>query len=227
MANERPITLAEARTLLYQHATDDPADADGTFKRRLNEALERIYSEGLWSGATERVDIATAGYIVDELCTLPYAYASMIAAAVNDCPTPIMASQLEFIESGPGVQDKGDGGSFIIDLGFVDVGGQKRRQYKFLMDIGASDEVEGILAKRFVYLDDDADLVVPANLGALKHALLAICFEDEGDIVRGGAYWDECYRILNAEISTENVGVHEPNPMQQWGFMTDKPESIL
>ena len=229
MANERPITLAEARALLYQHATDDPDDLvpAGLFTRRLNEALERIYSEGLWNGLTERVDIATAGYITDEICELPYEYASMIAVALDECPIPIMGSQLEFMQSGPGVQEEGEGGSVVIDLGFVNVADQHLHRYKFLMGVSADTEVEGILTKRFIHLTDDADLVVPANIGALKHALLAVVFEDEGDIVRSNAYWDECYRILNAEKSVVKVGVVEPNPMQQWGLGTPKPSNML
>ena len=45
------LTLAEARTLLGAHAhTDD-------FELALNEALERIYSEGIWDGVVDRVDL--------------------------------------------------------------------------------------------------------------------------------------------------------------------------
>ena len=63
MANERPLTLSEARTLLSTHAhTDD-------FELALNEALERIYSEGIWDGVVDRIDLNPNGgtYISNEI----------------------------------------------------------------------------------------------------------------------------------------------------------------
>ena len=223
MANERPLTLAEARTLLSSHAyTDD-------FELALNEALERIYSEGIWDGVVDRVDLNPSGgtYISNEIITLPYEYEALIALAINENPTPIMARQYEFMESGPGIEEAGKGGGVVVDLGFDDSGGTALRKYKILTDIEASTEVEGLLKKRFKYLTADADLVFPANIGALKHALLAIVYENEGDIQRSTAFWDECYEILQSAKQVSKAGLVNPNPQQPWGFMTNKPYNII
>tara|TARA_R100001509_G_scaffold67048_1_gene37269 strand:+ start:3193 stop:3864 length:672 start_codon:yes stop_codon:yes gene_type:complete len=223
MANERPLTLSEARTLLSAHAhTDD-------FELALNEALERIYSEGIWDGVVDRIDLNPTGgnYISNEILTLPYDYEALIAIAIDENPTPIMARQYEFMESGPGIEEAGKGGGVVVDLGFDDAGGTALRKYKILNDITADTEVEGLLKKRFKYLTLDSELVFPANIGALKHALLAIVYENEGDIERSTAFWAECYDILQSAKQVSKAGINNPNPQQPWGFMTNKPYNII
>ena len=223
MANERPLTLSEARTLLSAHAhTDD-------FELALNEALERIYSEGIWDGVVDRIDLNPTGgnYISNEILTLPYDYEALIAIAIDENPTPIMARQYEFMESGPGIEDAGKGGGVVVDLGFDDAGGTALRKYKILNDITADTEVEGLLKKRFKYLTLDSELVFPANIGALKHALLAVVYENEGDIERSTAFWAECYDILQSAKQVSKAGINNPNPQQPWGFMTNKPYNII
>lgn len=223
MANERPLTLSEARVLLSPHAHTD------NFELALNEALERIYSEGIWDGIIDRIDLNPDGgaYISNEIITLPYEYETLIAVAIEDNPTPIMARQYEFMESGPGIEDAGKGGGVVIDLGFEDSGGTALRKYKILQDISSSTKVEGLLKKRYKYLTLDSELVFPANIGALKHALLAIVYENEGDIERSTAFWAECYDILQSAKQTSKAGVVNPNPQQPWGFMTDKPYNMI
>lgn len=225
MANERPLTLAEARALLYSHATDDATDADGTFRSRLNEVLERIHGDGLWDGNTFRTDVS--GYITDEILTLPYEFEAMIAVALAESPKNIMDEGHEFTQGGPGIQDAGKGGNLVIDLGFVEESGQLVRKYKFTMNVDSTDAVEGILKRRFTYLSSDSDLVRPSSIGALKHGLLAICFENEGDIQRSTAYWSKCYDILEKEKSNNNIGVVRTQKGNQWGFMTDKPYGMM
>tara|TARA_R100000152_G_C6685748_1_gene118548 strand:- start:5 stop:703 length:699 start_codon:yes stop_codon:yes gene_type:complete len=232
MANERPLLLSEARGLLYKHATDEVDTLAGkdAFSDRLNEALERIYTEGIWDGLQARVDLNASGssYISDEILTLPYAYEAMLSIAIDEDPTPIMGKQYEFMPGGPGLEDAGEGGSFVIDLGFSeDDSLQSVRKYKILQNVSATTKVEGILKRRFVYLSSDTDKVYPSNIGAIKHALLAIAYEDEGDIERSTAYWEECYSILHSAKQLNRAGIINPNPQQQWGFMTNKPTSII
>ena len=231
MAYERPLEYSEVKNRLYKHATDDFDDTDGTFKIRLNEAVERIYTEGIWDGLQARVDLNASGgsFIASEILTLPYAYEAMLAIAIDEDPTPIMGKQYEFMQGGPGIEDAGDGGSFVIDLGFSEDSSSQQsvRKYKILQNITSTTEVEGILKRRFVYLNADTDNVYPSNLGALKHALLAVVYEDEGDIQRSTAYWDECYNILHSAKQLNRAGIINPNPQQQWGFMTNKPHSII
>lgn len=225
MANERPLTLAEARKLLYTYATKDAADVEGAFRARINEALERISSDGIWEGLMERVDLTP--YISAEILTLPYAYDALMAVAVDKGPTNIMDEGLEFTQGGPGVEDAGEGGAVVIDLGFNTVSGQEVRQYKFLMDIAATTTVEGLVKRRYVFLEDDSDLIYPSSVGALKHALFALHYEEEGDIDRAQQFWDKCYSILATQKATNNVGVVRTRPSNPWGFMTDKPVNMM
>jgi len=225
MANEKPMTLAEARALLYEHATDDPSDTDGTFRKRLNEVIERIYVDGLWDACVSREDVT--GMISSGILTLDYEWEAMIAVAVEESPRSIMDEGHEFTQGGPGTQDAEEGGSLVVDLGFNEVSGEDLRQYKFLMQISATDTVEGLLKRRFVHLVDDADVVRPANMGALKHGLLAICFENEGDPQRSQAYWKLCYDILNKEKATNNIGVTRSSPTNPWGFQMGGPTNIM
>lgn len=225
MANQKPMTLAEARTLLYEHATDDPSDTDGTFRKRLNEVIERIYGDGLWDACVSREDIT--GMISDHILTLDYEWEAMIAVAVEESPKDIMDEGHEFTQGGPGTQDAGEGGNLVVDLGFNEVSGKDLRQYKFLMSINAGDTVEGLLKRRFAHLVHDSDVIRPANIGALKHGLLAICFENEGDPQRSQAYWNICYDILNKEKATNNIGVTRTRPTQPWGFQTQGPTNIM
>lgn len=226
MASEirTPLTLADARNLLGGYV---PQDTD--FETAINEALERIYSEGIWDGGTERVDLSSS--ITDEILTLPYEYDAMLAIAIDGNPVPIMGKQHEFTQAGPGVEDAGEGGAFVIDLGFEDAAAGNQvhsiRKYKILQDITSTTEVEGIMKLRFRFLVADTQLVIPGNIGALKHALLAVVYENEGDIQRSTAYWDECYAILQSSKQTNRAGVITPNTQQQWGFMTGKPHAIV
>lgn len=215
-----PLLLSEARTLLGGYV---PQDSD--FETAINEAVERIYSEGIWDGHTDRLNLAS--YITNEILSLPYEYESLLSIAIDDAPIPIMARQHEFTQAGPGIEDAGEGGSVVIDLGFDDSSGQALRTYKILQNVTASTDVEGILKKRFRFLVSDTQEVLPGNIGALKHALLAIVYENEGDIARSAAYWDECYAILQSAKQTSRAGVVNPNPQQQWGFMTNKPHAIV
>jgi hypothetical protein len=225
MANEKPLTLAEARNLLYKHVTCDQSDACGEFRLALNEALERIYSDGVWDGLMVRADVS--GYITDNVLTLPYAYDAMLAIALDDHPYDIFSEEHEFSQNGPAVQDAGEGGCIVIDLGFNEVSEESVRQYKLTMDSTDFDTIEGLLKKRFVYLENDTDLIYPANIGALKHALLAICFENESDIQRAQAYWEQAYSILNSEKAVNNIGVKRPLPQSPWGMGLPKPDSLL
>ena len=86
MANERPLLLSEARGLLYKHATDEVDSLAGkdAFADRLNEALERIYTEGIWDGLTTRTSVTD--YITDEVLSLPYAYEAMLSIAIDGTP---------------------------------------------------------------------------------------------------------------------------------------------
>lgn len=207
-AYDKPITLLEARTLLHSYITPDLSDADGVFLRALNQAVERIQSDGIWEGEKEVVDVAP--YVTNNILTLPYEYDNLMGIQVDKVPTPIFSENLEFMEGGPGASVAGEGGSNVIDLGFAPVSGQLLRSYKMQRAVGATTTLVGLCHKRFVYITADADEVNPANIGALKNALLAIHFEDEGDNERAEQNWARVNKILNSEKSITNIGSKKP-----------------
>jgi len=221
MANERPLTLSEARALLYKHVHDDPSDACGSFAAALNEVLERFYSKGLWDGYLERLDVSS--WITDNVMTLPYAYEGILAILVDDCPWDIFDKTHEFHPNGPGAHDAGEGGTYIVDLGFSTVTDQLIRKYKFLCDVSNADTIEALAKQRFVCLENDTDLIYPSHVGALKHALIAVCLENETDYVRSQEYWKLAYDLLDDEKETRDIGVQKPLPQNPWGISQDKP----
>lgn len=226
MAYERPLTLEEARRQLYQHATDDPADANYTFRNALNEALERIDSHGIWEGQKARIlDTQLHPLITADILTLPKAYESMIAVNIDDGPRSIFEDTHEFSANGPGTRDAGEGGSIVIDLGFNLVNGQYLRQYKFT-EATANAELEALFKLRFQSVTINSDIVVPSNVGALKHAILAICYENEGALAVSLEYWAECTKILSREKETSNTGVIKTMPQNPWGVDLPTPQNL-
>lgn len=54
--------------------------------------------------------------------------------------------------------------------------------------------------RRFVRLVNDTDPVYPANLGALKLAILAVVAENAADVNTAAAYWGSCFQVLDSEL---------------------------
>ena len=213
---ERPITVEEARKLLYRYATSDSTDADGVFLFRLNQVIERLNELGIWEGRKNEVDDLTP-YITDHVLTLPYKYDTLVGIKVSDVPLNILPLEVEYSPTGPGHRDAGGQYSQVIDLGFTDVDGADYRSYKILTAIEDSTTVRGLLRQRFVYLSQDTDIVRPANIGALKHGLLAVCMEDEADLDRSKEYWAEALSILNAKKTQEHTGKQVPVSINPFG----------
>lgn len=65
--------------------------------------------------------------------------------------------------------------------------------------------------RRFVPVVAETDLVWPDNLGALKHALIAVRLEDQGAYEEAAAdqRWAKCYEILNQGLK-QNRGAIRP-----------------
>jgi len=54
-------------------------------------------------------------------------------------------------------------------------------------------------------LVSETEPLVPANIGALKMALLALTYEDANDPGASDGYWSRCYALLNQQLK-ENRG---------------------
>ena len=215
------MTVDQARMLLWKYATADPNDATGEFLMALNQAVERIYSEGIWTGLKTEVDLkpfvsldeATLGIL-----TLPYQYDVLLAIQIDDHPYTLIDEAVEYSPSGYGERAGGRGGNIVIDNGFVLVEDRLCHQYKLTSAVNPSTTLRGLVKRRFVYLEDGCDLVFPTNLGALKNALLAVNFEDQSDPERAKIYWEECYRILNSQSSLNRTGSAFPVAARMLGL---------
>lgn len=208
---DRHLSYAEARSLLYRYATTDPKDEDGQFLFAFNQALERIYAEGIWNGVRQEVNLTGLVDTDTGIIQLPYEYEAMLAAQIEGTGAPIVVEEFEYIQSGPGEMTGSSGGSMVVDNGFVTNDDQQSvREYKFLPTITASTTIRGLLKRRFVFVERLTDSVIPSSVPALKNALLAINFEDQSDIERSQFYWNECRKILNEEKATSKVGAIRP-----------------
>lgn len=220
--NDRPLTLLDARQLLGAYATN--------FDSALNQAVERIHTDGTWPGLT--VEMNLTEYVVDGILTLPVEYDVLLAAQINGVPQPIMPIALEYSHAGPGNRQAGEGGGTLVDLGLQLVGedGDYKkfaRQYKVLFDLASSDSLTGLLKRRFIYLTQDDQYIFPGNIGALKNALLAINFEDEADMERAAVYWKACYDLLTRAASQNRNGTQQTATFQVFGLGAAPPRNFL
>jgi len=214
----------EVRARLYSHIVSSEDDPEGVFREALNQALESLHTEGMWDGTTTRTDIKP--YITSNILTLPYAYDTMVAVAVEDSPVGIVNQSLEFQQNGPGVIDAGEGGVMVVDMGFVNESDQSVRKYKFPMDV-TNFTVEAILKARHVQIIANDDLVIPSNVRALKCAILAVNYENRGDMKSSEIYWAKAYAILDAEKSMNKIGSVTPPPQNQWGILGEKVNNLF
>lgn len=97
------------------------------------------------------------------------------------------------------------------------------RHYKLTAKMESDTAVRGIVRRRFQYLTDDTDWIYPSNINALKHGLLAVCFEDQSDPERAQIYWEQCFSILSGENSTKRAGAIVPLAAKIYGMGQTKP----
>jgi hypothetical protein len=81
------------------------------------------------------------------------------------------------------------------------------RRYKMVgRDPKQLDAIRVICKRKFVPCITDTDIVVPPNIGALKHGLLALNYENNGDIERANASWQLGLQILQGALREERGG---------------------
>jgi hypothetical protein len=81
------------------------------------------------------------------------------------------------------------------------------RRYKMVgRDPVQIDAIRVICKRKFVPCIADTDIVVPPSIGALKHGLLALNYENNGDIERANASWQLGLQILQGALREERGG---------------------
>lgn len=88
-----------------------------------------------------------------------------------------------------------------IELGIYEPGetDPTYRRYK-VGSIPDTCTITALCSRRHVDLLNEDDLVIPSNVGALKHGLIAIRLEDQSDLDSSVAHFDQAYALLNAEL---------------------------
>lgn len=220
---DRPLTLYDARNILGRYVVGGGVQE---FDSLLNQAVERIHDMGNWPALLSEVELADE--VADGILTLPQDYEVMLAAQVNGVAVPIVDLTLEYSLSGPGNREAGvAGASQIVDLGQVLVGDDEdfktyRRRYKVLFELSSADTLTGLVKQRFRPLSDDNDYIHPGNIGALKQALLAVNYEDEGDPERARTHWEACTEILDTAKAQSRQGVRQTAQMSVFGIGASK-----
>lgn len=65
--------------------------------------------------------------------------------------------------------------------------------------------VTGVCKLKYFPLVCETEPLLPANIGALKMALMALTYEDANDPAASDGYWQRCYGLLNQQLK-ENRG---------------------
>ena len=81
------------------------------------------------------------------------------------------------------------------------------RRYKMVgRDPKKPDAIRVICKRKFVPCVTETDIVIPPSIGALKHGLLALNYENNGDIERANASWQLGLQILQGALREERGG---------------------
>jgi hypothetical protein len=91
--------------------------------------------------------------------------------------------------------------SGTMELGYYEPGetDPSYRRYK-VGSIPSNCTITVLCSRRHVDLLNEDDLVIPSNVGALKHGLIALRLEDQSDLDSSIAHFDQAYALLNAEL---------------------------
>ncbi len=198
------LTLADARNLLAKFAPED------SFEANLNMALSLINSFTGWRGLRKTIDDLTP-YVTDGVLQLPPEYRALVAARSGIFPIPIFTHESEYSQGGPGVLDAGTSVGMLTDLGFdystPGEGDQPQlvRSYKVLSSLPYG--LAGIVRWNAPLVVDETDLVIPSNLLVLRDALLAIEYENQGDVERANACTERARARLIDEFAEDTIGV--------------------
>lgn len=95
-------------------------------------------------------------------------------------------------------EDKADPATTVATVGPGD-GVTRFRRYR--VPSAKSGSIAHVLCKRrFIPLQNEDDIVYIAQIGALKHALLAILAEDNADLERSEIHWSKCKQMLDEQL---------------------------
>lgn len=85
----------------------------------------------------------------------------------------------------------------------VYVPSEDRPQYRRYKMRSTALSVVGKVKLRYTPVVSEYEPVIPPNIGAFKHALQAIAYEDNNDLDGAQKYWSVCYSLLNQQMKSQ------------------------
>lgn len=203
------MTVAQTRNLLFQYVEEhDPYSPK--YLSRLNQVVERFHNNGQWKGMVVEDELT----VTDGIVSLPAGFQSLLGIRIDGWPQDLVTQYYEFNTTGPGkFIDCGSARGMVVDLGETSAGIKRYR-----LNYVAPDEVVGLMQRRFVLLENEDDVVIPNNIGALKKGLMALNYEDQNDLERSEEYWQGAMNLLNNETEAQRGAARRLTPIQPHGL---------
>lgn len=205
------LTLTTALTRLaagYTGTSPFPAAAtDAQRIARINEALERLYSDNSWRGMRVPYTLPAS---VSSVITVPATYMALVSIKEDATGTiiPIVSMEWEYQRGGPGPMDYTTYGDVVArDQGEQNDG---TRKYWLTGEDATNDArvLTSIAKRKFVALTGTGtEYIWPGNLQVVKCACLALNAEDEGDVERYKALMSEALRVADQDAQEYQEGV--------------------
>lgn len=180
----RALTFSDARTKFANLATTNVTIGDA-----IQEAVDRIFEMGRWPGTTVTLALETSDFIEEEDEWFLYFeeedYEGMIGFRDESRGWDIMDQTILFRDGVNG------GDQSVVDYGTVDEGNVLRRKYRLPLNFSPDAGTYIALIKKEPPLLADDSVLPVQSLGALKCAILAVCYEYNSDEERAQLNWQK------------------------------------
>ena len=181
----RPITFLEAyeeaQSVLPYQNTNDPAE----FAKLLNRAAKRLIARAPMPNLVCRRTLTVEADAVNDAairldCDL---YESLLSLKYCCRVYNIIPASSLFLDAKIGVNS-------FVDEG-IDTTVDFYHYYSVPSNnsIAVGDELDCLVKKCYVPVSDDADLLPFDSVGAIKQAMIAVFYEDQGDATTAANYW--------------------------------------
>jgi len=182
----------EAQSVLpYQH-TNDPVE----FRKLLNRAVKRLVTKAPVPLLIKRIDITVATDAVSDAAIIldTSLYESLLSLKKVCKVYDIIPASSLFL-------DEKIGTDCFIDDGYDNTVGNFR-YYTVPIDssVEVGDEFSCLVQRTYVPVSADTDTLPFDSVGAVKQAMVAVFYEDQGDAITAANYW----QLAIAEATLES-----------------------
>lgn len=220
-ASTIPNSLGDVRAKLALDLVDGLRVSDAELIDLINNAEEALFARGLWYGTIEnyRVNVTNTNEIL-----LPTAVGTILGITMNNRPVSIFDRRFDFHENGPGYQEKDSSGyDMLIDRGEVYVNNEWKRRY-FIRDAAATECVNILAKKRWIYKTKDSDKMDIRNYQALKEMVMAL---RETDLEKSTFHENKAVALLQKELAEMRGGAKSQVQVQMKNFSPGEIISLV